>query len=234
MTRIAKRAPKPKATSNASTLSKASKPELRSATTSTRKTAAAATVLTKELNEFLHQDKDSKKQKKQAKRSTFLSKIGADTTSALPDNTFLSADSYKHTTVTENTQYRRETVTTIHDLPGKVSKSTLKRRKRKAKSAVLASVNDLGSALPDLLEGDGASATAASYKPPAARNTPSNSRPFSAKTTERVVKHEINKFAQTLNNAEFKASPFAALRASISANLVQKPEFAKKTDSMDL
>ena len=226
MTRIAKRAPKPKNPSNAPTLGKASKPELRSAATSTRKTAAAATVLSKELNEFLHQDKDSKKQKQQTKRSTFLSRIGADT--------FLSADSYKHTTVTENTQYRHETVTTIHDLPGKVSKSTLKRRKRKAKSAVLASVNDLGGALPDLLDDNGTAPAAATYKAPAARNTPSNSRPLSAKTTERVVKHEITKFAQTLSNAEFKASPFAALRASISANLVQKEEFVKKTDSMEL
>ncbi|KAF5102914.1 hypothetical protein D0Z00_000172 [Geotrichum galactomycetum] len=234
MTRIAKRAPKPKTTSNAPTLGKGTKPELRSATTSTRKTAAAATVLSKELNEFLHQDKDSKKQKQQTKRSTFLSRIGADTTSALPDNTFLSADSYKHTTVTETTQYRRDTVTTIHDLPGKVSKSTLKRRKRKAKSAVLASVNDLGGALPDLLNDAGSAAASTTYKPPAARNTPSTSRPLSAKTTERVVKHEINKFAQTLNNAEFKASPFAALRASISANLVQKAEFIKKPDSMEL
>jgi hypothetical protein len=235
MTRIAKRAPKPKTTSNVSTLGKAPKIELRSAATSTRKTAAAATVLSKELNEFLHQDKDSKKHKQQAKRSTFLSRIGADATNALPDNTFLSADSYKHTTITENTQYRRETVTTIHDLPGKVSKSTLKRRKRKAKSAVLASVNDLGGALPDLLHANGTAApAAATYKAPVARNTPSNSRPLSAKTTERVVKHEINKFAQTLNNAEFKASPFAALRASISANLVQKEEFVKKADSMEL
>ncbi|KAF5120618.1 hypothetical protein DV495_004514 [Geotrichum candidum] len=234
MTRIAKRAPKPKNPSNAPTLRKASKPELRSAATSTRKTAAAATVLSKELNEFLHQDKDSKKQKQQTKRSTFLSRIGADTTGELPNNTFLSADSYKHTTVTENTQYRHETVTTIHDLPGKVSKSTLKRRKRKAKSAVLASVNDLGGALPDLLDDNGTAPAAATYKAPAARNTPSNSRPLSAKTTERVVKHEITKFAQTLSNAEFKASPFAALRASISANLVQKEEFVKKTDSMEL
>lgn len=230
MARIAKKAPKSKDSSTSSALKgrtiNKSKP-LSSARTS--RVAEAASVLSKDLNAFLHQEKDSKKQKQVEKKKTFLNKLGV--SESLPDVGKLAADSYKHTTVTDNTQYRKTTVTTIHDLPGSVSKSTLRRRKKKAQSAVIASVNDLAGALPDFSEEN----IRDRYKPKV--NIPvATSRPLSAKTTQRVVNHEISKFKQTLNNSEFKASPFAALRASISANLVQKPEFTnqKTTDTMEL
>lgn len=230
MARIAKKAPsKGQPSINGSKTSVGKKTQLSSAKTSS--STAATTLLTKELNEFLHQEKDSKKQKRDDKRATFLNKIGADS----KFSPSLGPDSYKHTTVTEAKPHRANTVTTIHDLPGKISKSALRRQKRKAKSAVLTSVTDLGSALPDFSTTSKSATTSASNKAfkSDTKNVATN-RPPTSRMTERVVRHEMNKFNQTLNSAQFKASPFAALKASINANLVKKPEFASKSDTMEM
>lgn len=237
MARLAKKAPsKTKPTSGASKPSSIGKKvQLSAAKTSSTGSAAANNLLTKELNEFLHQDKDTKKQKQAEKRSTFLTKIGADSSSATPNS--LRPDSYKHTTITD--LIKNKSITTIHDLPGKISKSGLRRQKRKAKAAVLTSVTDLGSALPDFSTPTttASTSTAKSAYKSSTKNVATD-RPPTSKMTERVVRHEMNKFNQTLNSEQFKASPFAALRASINATMVKKQEFViadkNKSDSMEL
>lgn len=232
MARLAKKgAAKPKAALGGSKNSMGKKTQLSSA-----KTSAAATVnslLSKELNEFLHQEKDTKKQRRDEKKANFLSKIGAESTSSTLS---LGPDSYKHTTVTEANPQRSKAITTIHDLPGKISKSSLRRRKRKAKSAVLTSVTDLGNALPDFSTEATNSVTASTDKQAYKSSTKNvaTDRPPTSRMTERVVRHEMTKFNETLKSAEFKASPFAALRASINASMVKKAEFVSKPDSMEM
>lgn len=252
MARLAQKAAKPKASAAASAVSK--KPRLlSSATTSSASRTAASQVLATDLNAFLHQDKESKKQKRDDKRASFLTKIGADAASSAASggsgagSRSLAPDSYKHTTVTESNP--RPGATTIHDLPGRVSKSAERRRKRKAKSAVLASVADLSSALPDPSASTtstsakgtstsfSASGSGTAYKT-STKNVASTARPPTAKMTQRVVQHEMARFNQTMASSGFQKSPFEALRASISASLatVSKPEKTKtkKGEAMEM
>lgn len=233
MARLAKKVTKSKAAS-ASAVGK--KPRLSTATTSSTSRTAASQLLATDLNAFLHQDKESKKQKRDDKRASFLNKIGADGSSSTGAS--LAPDSYKHTTVTENNP--RPGATTIHDLPGRISKSAERRRKRKAKSAVLASVADLSSALPESFTTTKATASTTpttAYKT-STKNVASNARPPTAKMTQRVVQHEMAKFSQTMASSGFQKSPFEALRASINASLVtvNKPEKTKpkKGEAMEL
>lgn len=290
MARVAR---KPATRAQKSALSITKKKQLSSATTSTSTALAASVLLSKDVNEYLHQDKDSKKQKRDLKRTSFLTKIGASDNSSSSSNGIsksnngssnsssnrkshvpVAIDSYKFTTITDFNSsssqqpgptttaaatvgsVRRSKTTTIHDLPGLVSKSAIRRRKRNAKAAVLSSVADLSSALPDLSESttsNNSSKESKTTKSNINTNTNTNTntetyksstrnvatdRPPTARMTERVVKHEMAKFSQTLNNAEFKASPFAALRASINATIVKKSEFVvadtKKRDVMEM
>lgn len=221
MARITKK-PAPKKSASTPTLARKKTSQLSGARTGS---SAATSLLSKDLNDFLHQDKDSKKAKRSTKKSAFLSKIGVSPDGSTDKSSApIGSDSYKYTTATENNPVPLVR-TTIHDLPPvRVSKSAAKRQRRAAKSAVLNSVVDLDSALPSFdTNTSGKDSTRQGYTA-STRNVATN-RPPTAKMTERVVKHEMAKFSQTLNQKEFKSSPFAALKASImGSTFVSKPQ----------
>lgn len=107
------------------------------------------------------------------------------------------------------------------NLSGGVSKSALRRRKRKEKEQLKPKMDDLWLSLPEKTvkivetkknEGD-VSYVQVFSKPTNAPN------PQKQKGNVRLLKEESQHFSQVLQNQEFKTTPFSALKLAISQNM---------------
>lgn len=98
-----------------------------------------------------------------------------------------------------------------------VSKSALRRRKRKAREALKPKMDDLWESLPDNNDTE-----TGKYVEPQVKHQPQN-QPNPKKRTgqQAIFKQEHKQFGQTLQNPQFRTSPFATLRDAISHNLTE-------------
>jgi hypothetical protein len=97
----------------------------------------------------------------------------------------------------------------------KISKSTARRTKRKARSNLKGNLGDLLDSLPE-------QSFASGYIEPV--KMPINPK-TSSKNNEKVVRQEKERFRKILAEKAFRASPFSTLKNFISSNIEKKEEF---------
>lgn len=115
----------------------------------------------------------------------------------------------------------------------KISKSSLRRQKRKAKTNLHGGgLGDLLSTLPEVAEEMNKTTTPFIAKPTKPVNPKSSSR-----SNEKVVRSEIDRFNKVVTDKSFQAKPFDKLKEFISQNMEKKKEFVDmeaKRNKMEL
>lgn len=104
------------------------------------------------------------------------------------------------------------------NLSGGVSKSTRKRQNRKKREQLKPKMDDLFSALPDVVNVVEAASVSGKKKFVAgtAKNLPN---PQKQTGHSQIMKQELLQFTQVLRNEQFKQSPFEALKQAILNNM---------------
>lgn len=105
-----------------------------------------------------------------------------------------------------------------------VSKSSLRRRKRKDKDVLKPKMDELLTSLPDFKTTTIKTSIVTPKAKEFVKSTKENlNKPNANKTTGHniILKQEYKNFSNVLKNPEFKKSPFSALKAAIQQNLNQ-------------
>jgi ribosome biogenesis protein SLX9 len=135
---------------------------------------------------------------------------------AVSDNPFLRQQ--KTTKKEKREQKRSNLQEKVVSMGGRISKSSVRRQKRKQKQQLTSNLSDLLGSLPvETVANDNNGFVAPKPIDPSAN----------AKKREKVVKEEISRFNQVLAQKAFRQSPFEALRGFIGKNIEKKDEFVK-------